>query len=160
MKPANLTSALLTRKGQAQPTLISPPRSAAPITPVSPSALPPLLRPKELPAAPATEVWPGYNEAYRFAAVPRAAFDRRVHMSLRLDPGRHLRLRLEASRTGRSMQSLLLQALDEFLACDGPGTRGGHSSHNGTFGNHEIGNRREPEQPIGAETDGGPTRSR
>lgn len=160
MKPANLTSTLLTRKGQAQPTLISPPRSAVPITSVPPSASLPLLRRKELPAPPAAEAWPGYNEAHRFAEVSRSAFDRRVHMSLRLDPGRHLRLRLEASRTGRSMQSLLLQALDEFLAGAGPGTRGRHSSHYGTFGNHEIGNRRDPGQPIGAETDGGPIRSR
>jgi hypothetical protein len=162
MKPANLTSTLLTRKGRAQPTLISPPRSAGQMTSVPPpSPAPPLWRAKEPARSPSTVAWHENSLADRYANAPRQDFDRRIHMSLRLDPGRHLRLRIEASRTGRSMQSLLLQALDEFLERDGPGTSGGHASHNGAHGSQDTGNRREPGQPpIGAETDGGSTQSR
>jgi hypothetical protein len=96
----------------------------------------------------------------RYADAPRQDVDRRIHMSLRLDPGRHLRLRIESSRTGRPMQSLLLQALDEFLERDGPGTSDGQAPHNGAHDNQGTGNRRKPGQPIGAETDGGSTQSR
>src|SRR3972149_4418508 len=123
MKPANLTSTLLTRKGRAQPTLISPPRSAGPMpAEPPPSPAPPLWRAKESLRSPSAAAWHEHIHMDRYAEVPRHDVDRRIHMSLRLDPGRHLRLRIEASRTGRSMQSLLLQALDEFLERDGPGT--------------------------------------
>jgi hypothetical protein len=161
MKPANLTSTLLTRKGRAQPTLISPPRSAGPMPSAPPpSPAPPLWRAKEPLRLPSEDAWNGHAPSYRHADGPRHDRDRRKHMSLRLDRGRHLRLRIEASRTGRSMQSLLLQALDEFLERDGPGSIGGHASVNGAPGRQDTGNRREPGQPIGAETDGGPTQSR
>jgi len=156
MKPANLTSTLLTRKGQASPTLVGPSRTALPMPapPLSPAA--PLLRLKDLSPA---EVRHGNVESNRFANAPRAAVDRRVHMSLRVDPGRHLRLRLEASRTGRSMQSLLIQALDEFLERDGPGTSDPEFAQNLRNDGSEVGSRREPSQSVGVEAGGGSTRS-
>ena len=128
MKPANLTSTLLTRKGLASPTLVGEtsrmavPLPALPPLPISPAPTLPLMRAKDAQPKQPAKAQPDTIERDRFASAPRAAVDRRVHMSLRLDPGRHLRLRLEASRTGRSMQSLLIQALDEFLERDGPGT--------------------------------------
>lgn len=159
MKPANLTSTLLTRKGQASPTLVGPSRVAVPMPALPPSPVPPLLRVKEVPPKPPTEIRFGNVDTGRFAGAPRAAFDRRVHMSLRLDPGRHLRLRIEASRTGRSMQSLLLQALDEFLKRDGPGTSKPEPADDAHRRSPEGGSRREPSQPLGAEGDGGSTQS-
>jgi len=158
MKPANLTSTLLTRKGQASPTLVGPSRVAAPLPSLPPSPIPPLLRLKDLPPKQTTEGH-GNIESDRFAHAPRAAVDRRVHMSLRVDPGRHLRLRLEASRTGRSMQSLLIQALDEFLERDGPGTSDPELTENRRNGSSEVGSRREPSQSVGVEAGGGSTRS-
>ena len=157
MKPANLTSTLLTRKGLASPTLVAGssrtavPLPALPPSPISPASTLPLLRAKDvLPKRPTkarpntTKARPDTIERNQFANAPRAAIDRRVHMSLRLDPGRHLRLRLEASRTGRSMQSLLIQAMDEFLERDGPGTS--FLEPEGSLRNDtpDVGSRREP----------------
>jgi hypothetical protein len=155
MKPANLTSRLLTRKGQASPTLVTPPR---------PTALAgelPLLRPKE-PEGPSDPV-PDGIALNRHTAMPRGAFDRRVHMSLRLDPGRHLRLRLEATRRGRSMHSLLIEALDDFLARDDSNGRAPQRPHGNGTGNgagaNDHGSRREPARTSGVETGGGSSRS-
>lgn len=151
MKPANLTSRLLTRKGQASPTLVAPPH------PTSATANLPLLRPKppELLAEPML----GGLDLSRHLTVPRAVFDRRVHMSLRLDPGRHVRLRLEATRRGRSMHSLLIEALDDLLARDDSPRRanGFPADHGQDRGDH--GSRREPSRTHGAESDGGTSRS-
>jgi len=152
MKPAHLTSRLLTRKGQASPTLVAPPH------PTIAAATLPLLRAK----APEPRADPALSDLAlnRRTALPRAALARRVHMSLRLDPGRHLRLRLEAMRRGRSMHSLLIDALDEFLAHDEPPQRqngfatGSHQDAN------DHGSRREPSQTLGVETGGGSSRPR
>lgn len=159
MKPANLTSTLLTRKGQASPTLVGPSRVAMPLPALPSSPTAPLLRHKDVPPRQSTEAPHGNVESDRFASVPRAAIDRRVHMSLRVDPGRHLRLRLEASRTGRSMQSLLIQALDEFLERDGPGTSDPEFAQNHRNGGPEVGSRREPSQSVGVEAGSGSTQS-
>ncbi len=164
MKPANLTSTLLTRKGLASPTLVGGPSRAAtplpalPSSPILPALALPILRPKDVPPKPPIEAIHDRIESDRFASTPRAAFDRRVHMSLRLDPGRHLRLRLEASRTGRSMQSLLIQALDEFLERDGPGTIDPETARDHRNGSPDVGSRREPSQTISVEADSGSTR--
>ncbi|MHA1599603.1 MAG: hypothetical protein ACTSW2_02165 [Alphaproteobacteria bacterium] len=159
MKPANLTSTLLTRKGQASPTLVGPAGVAMSLPALSPAPTLPLLRIKDVPPDHFTEALHRNIEIDQFTKSRRPAVDRRVHMSLRLDPGRHLRLRLESSRTGRSMQSLLLQALDEFLRRDGPGTSDPESAHTIHNGRLDMGSRREPTQTIGVEADGGSTRS-
>jgi hypothetical protein len=157
MKSANLTSTLLTRKGQASPTPVGPSRMAVPLPAMPPSANLPLLRIKDVPPAQPNDAHHENAEIDRFTSTARASVDRRIHMSLRLDPGRHLRIRLESSRTGRSMQSLLLQALDEFLERDGPGNSDSETArHNG---GPDIGSRRKPSQTIGVEAGGGSTRS-
>lgn len=151
MKPANLTSRLLTRKGQASPTLVAPPH------PTSAAANLPLLRPKS-PELLADPILDGLT-LNRHAAIPRTIFDRRVHMSLRLDPGRHLRLRLEATRRGCSMHSLLIEALDTLLAREvSPQRPNGFTSGSGQ-GSGDHGSRREPSRTQGVESGGGTTRS-
>jgi hypothetical protein len=52
------------------------------------------------------------------APVKRAsapAADRKAAFTLRLDAGRHLKLRLASAVTGRSAQQMVTQALDDFL---------------------------------------------
>ena len=160
MKPANLTSTLLTRKGHASPTPVGPSfRATAVPLPAMPLASMPLLRIKDVPPKPPGETRNVNAETDRFSPAARTAVDRRIHMSLRLDPGRHLRIRLEASRTGRSMQSLLIQALDEFLERDGPGASASETAHDLQNGNPDIGSRRKPSKPFGVEAGGGSTRS-
>ncbi len=155
MKTANLTSTLLTRKGLASPTLVNgPSRRAVPLPALPASSSSPelpLLLAKVVPPQQPTDVRPGKIVSDRFNRTLRAAVDRRVHMSLRLDPGRHLRLRLESSRTGRSMQSLLSQSLDEFLERDGPGTcypdaAQSHCNASPSIGDPDVGGRRTPLQ--------------
>lgn len=65
------------------------------------AAIVPLIRPALMPAAP------------RGRQAPRTA---KAAFTLRLDPQRHLRLRLASAVTGRSAQQLLTEALDELLA--------------------------------------------
>ncbi len=158
MKPANLTSTLLTRKGQASPTLVGPSRAAVPLPPSPSLATLPLLRVKDVPPRQPAEP-PANVEANRFAGAAHAAVDRRNRKSLRVDTGRHFGFRLEASRTGRSMQSLLIQALDEFLERDGPGTSGPDMAPGRRNGGGDLGSRREPSQTSGAEAGNGPTRA-
>jgi len=122
------------------------PLPALPPSPAAPASTVPLLRAKKVQPKKPSKVRPDTVERDRFVSTPHAAVDRRVHMSLRLDPGRHLRLRLEASRTGRSMQSLLIQSLDEFLERDGPGTSFPETEQNLHNGNLDVGSRREPSQ--------------
>lgn len=47
---------------------------------------------------------------------PAAASGRRAAFTLRIDPGRHLRLKLACAIKGRSAQSLLTEALDRLLS--------------------------------------------
>ena len=42
--------------------------------------------------------------------------DQRVHLTVRLDRGRHRQLKILAARTGRTGQDLLVSALDHYLA--------------------------------------------
>ena len=97
MKAARLNRSLLTRKG-----------AAAPLSPLSPYSPPP-------PRAP-----DGAGKALRQDPLGR------VRVSLRLDRERHLRLRLLAAHTRRTIQETLLAALDAHLADHGPDILGGH----------------------------------
>lgn len=112
MKPAHLTGTLLPRKG-----LASPARSTPPVGPPVPGA--PLLRHKPAPPdavqppprpSTARRVEPGRRDQ-----GPDSLDARRVHLSLRLDLARHRRLKLVAKQGRRTMQSLLVQALDELF---------------------------------------------
>lgn len=53
--------------------------------------------------------------AHQLARTARATKDKAA-FTLRLDPGRRLRLRLAAAVTGRSAQQLVTEALDSMLA--------------------------------------------
>ncbi len=91
---ATLTGALLVRKGEARPT--------ATLTAVSGRA----------DGAPANE----RTARARRGPAGGGSGAHPVAMTLRLDPARHRRLRLFAACTERSMQAVLVAALDDYLA--------------------------------------------
>lgn len=68
--------------------------------------------------APAPVAKPAAEAAPRRARTPRAApgSKAKAAFTLRLDPARHLKLRLACAVSGRSAQLLVTQALDELLA--------------------------------------------
>jgi len=68
--------------------------------------------------APAPVAKPAADAAPRRARTPRAApgSKAKAAFTLRLDPARHLKLRLACAVSGRSAQLLVTQALDDFLA--------------------------------------------
>lgn len=90
---ATLTGSLLVRKGEARPTALT----AAPARP---------------PDAPANE----RTARVRAGQSGGGASAHAVAMTLRLDGVRHRRLRLFAACTERSMQAVLVAALDDYLA--------------------------------------------
>jgi hypothetical protein len=95
---ASLSATLLARKGNAQPVTFAP---RGPVLGAQPRPLFPMLATAK--KAPAEK------------GPPRA------RQTLRLDPGRHLQLRLIAAQFGKSRQDLLLAAFDEFVAKHGAG---------------------------------------
>lgn len=68
------------------------------------------------------------NGVRHLAAVPRPRSNghagKRVAMTLRLDPERHLRLKLFTVQAGRSAQDVLTTAIDEYLSQFDLGGRG------------------------------------
>ncbi len=124
LKPASLTSALLTRKGMASPS--AAPASRANMV-ESMQGQPPL--PAETPSSPATpEPTPlraDLSDRIRakkserkagesMPAAPRSA-EKRVRVSLRLDVDRHLRMKLVTTHLNSTMQSVFIQAIDEYF---------------------------------------------
>ena len=124
LKPASLTSALLTRKGMASPS--AAPASRANMV-ESMQGQPPL--PAETPPSPATSeptplradlsdrIRPKKSErkaGENMPTAPRSA-EKRVRVSLRLDVDRHLRMKLVATHLNSTMQSLFTQAIDEYF---------------------------------------------
>ena len=124
LKPASLTSALLSRKGMASPS--AAPASRANMVESMP-AQPPL--PAEMPPSPATPeptplradlsdwLGPKKSESKAKESVPTAprSAEKRVRVSLRLEVDRHLRMKLVATHLNRTMQSLFTQAIDEYF---------------------------------------------
>ncbi len=124
LKPARLTSALLTRKGMASPSAApasranmvelmqgQPPRPAE--TPPSPA------RPAPIPlrAHLSDRIRPKMSErkaGENMPTAPRSA-EKGVRVSLRLDVDRHLRLKLVATHLNSTMQSVFTQAIDEYF---------------------------------------------
>jgi len=114
LEAASLTSALLVRKGAAVPagyaTLVSTVRG---LRAPEPSTLG-----RELPAEGTT------------ASVQRArrksAPDPRARISLRLDDDRHLKLKLTSAHLHRSLQDILIAALDGYLDQVGPAVMNGN----------------------------------
>jgi hypothetical protein len=88
---ASLTASLMTRKGEAQPSRLF----ALTPPPVVTAAAPRPARPE----APAKD---------------------RRRLTLRLDPERHMRLKLAAAHLDLSLQDILIAALDAHLAREAP----------------------------------------
>ena len=123
LKPARLTSTLLTRKGMASPSAAPPSRAnmvwSMPARPPRPAETPPSpATPAPIPLRADLSGWigPRKNQSNRESVptVPRSA-ETRVRVSLRLDAGRHLRMKLVATHLNRSLQSLFTQAIDEYF---------------------------------------------
>ena len=128
---ASLTSGLLARKGQASPAMrrqpLLPSGPDAPVDaadgwndPVADAPVPPVLLAREAlaeglaaaGAAPAPALSPAVEARIRAAAARTT----RTAFTLRLDPDRHLRLRLAAAADGRSAQHIVTTALDALLS--------------------------------------------
>ena len=121
---ASLSSTLLARKGTATPVghaatyqvtdLV--PRSRPPAATAKPAAAKPVAAG---PVAQTGVTRPPFScvHASLGEGTPISAEDRKklVKVSLRLDPARHLRLRLSAAHMRQSAQQLLLSALDHYL---------------------------------------------
>jgi len=113
LEAASLTSALLVRKGAAVPagyaTLVSTVRGLrAPEPSVE----------RELPAEGTTVT----VRRARRKSVP----DPRTRISLRLDDDRHLKLKLTSAHLHRSLQDILIAALDGYLDQVGPAVMNGN----------------------------------
>jgi predicted HicB family RNase H-like nuclease len=109
---ASLDQVLLARKGKAAPAS----GSRANTGDASPEAeraapIPEVKRQQEELAARIS------NDTCTTITLPASA-GRRAAFTLRLDPERHLKLKLAATLEGRSAQQLVTQALDEFLAAN------------------------------------------
>jgi hypothetical protein len=120
MKAARLNSSLLIRKG-----------SASPVSSLTPYAEPPAgheTLDREVADAPRSTV-AAVTTGPRGQGTVRAVRDRdtplvrdhhgRVRLSLRLDPHRHLRLKLLAAHSHRSIQEILIHALDAYMEDQG-----------------------------------------
>ena len=131
LKPASLTSGLLTRKGMASPS--AAPASHANMVESMPGQ-PPL--PAETAPSPATPeptplradlsdwIGPKKSESEAKESAPTAprSAEKRVRVSLRLDVDRHLRMKLVATHLNSTMQSLFIQAIDEYFERHAPDT--------------------------------------
>ena len=102
MTVVSLNARLLARKGDARPAPIDTGEGRARPASADPAIGRPTAGPWPAPAA-----WPEEP-----AGDPR----RRVRVSLRLDDGRHRRLRLAAIHLDASLQQILTHALDQYLA--------------------------------------------
>lgn len=94
---ASLSAGLLARKGEARPAL----RPQLHIAARNPS--------------PVAEQQARIAAAFETPSRAPTSAKERSAFTLRLDPERHLRLRLIGARTHRSAQSLLIEALDRLL---------------------------------------------
>ena len=162
LKPASLTSALLTRKGMASPS--AAPASRANMV-ESMQGQPPL--PAETPPSPATpeptplradlsdRIRPKKRKRKAGESMPTAprSAEKRVRVSLRLDVDHHLRMKLVATHLNSTMQSVFTQAIDEYFERHTPdmldaitllrirerGEEDGNESRRKTSGNRDAG---------------------
>jgi hypothetical protein len=103
-RPAMLSSALLARKGDAAPTGYTP------------------IRSQEVNARIAKTGHPVSVIKPDFTAIGdrASAESERARVSVRLDPDRHLKLRLTAAHLHNSLQDIMTDALDRYLEQIGP----------------------------------------
>ena len=138
MKAARLSSSLLMRKGGASPIRDLTPYAAPPAQAVEQNTSE-LQASGKAPDREATGAPPprvaAVDTASRGPGTARPVRDRdaplvrdhfgRVRLSLRLDPHRHLRLKLLAAHSHRSIQETLIDVLDAYLADQGQSIRDG-----------------------------------
>jgi len=118
-RAAGLTGSLMIRKGSASPALAIPRKDGA--------AQPPLTRAEPAPTHKGAEWLPTSSGPLSFApkrSEPasltgtrpnRRTRSDRVRVSLRLDMDHHLRLKLIAAHSRRTLQSVLIEALDDYF---------------------------------------------
>ena len=124
LKPARLTSVLLTRKGMASPSAAPPSRAnmvesmqAQPPLPAETPPSPAMPEPIPLRADLSDRMRPKKSESKGKESVPTAprSAEKRVRVSLRLDVDRHLRVKLVATHLNQTLQSVFTQAIDEYF---------------------------------------------
>jgi len=106
--PAALSGALMARKGAAVPAGYTPVRPQAPQT---------LRQAKQYPGNSRSEPAPIKLVTDRVSPPPEV---RRARVSVRLDRDRHFKLKLTAAHLDRSLQDVLIDALDSYLEQIGP----------------------------------------
>lgn len=111
MKAARLNGDLLSRKGDARPV------SGFAAVHGAPAGLPPRPALAALEAGSAGPMAESAAQRPQGKCAPDLKCDKfgRVRISLRLDPQRHLRLRLLAAHSEMSLQEALIAALDAYL---------------------------------------------
>lgn len=120
---ARLTSSLLSRKGSAQPAVPAPHRIGLPPASEAPAQPAPQEPTASAPAEPVLVAKPAqWSTPGRRHGTPdrRQTGKKRVRVSLRLDLDRHRKLKLVAMQAGRTLQSLLTQALDDYFKRHAP----------------------------------------
>ncbi len=120
LKPATLTSSLLATKGAATPA--EPGSSARALI----RLLPFMARPR-LVASQVDNAGARPKSAKGRARKNGSAANGKngVNVSFRLDPDRHLRLKILATHHHGSMRECLEEAVELYLASNGPAVRGG-----------------------------------
>jgi hypothetical protein len=107
-RPAMLSSALLARKGDATPTGYTPIRAQEVNASTAKTGHPV--------STPVSVIKPDFT-----AIGGRLSADsERARVSVRLDPDRHLKLRLTAAHLHNSLQDIMIDALDRYLEQIGP----------------------------------------
>lgn len=126
---ASLSSGLLARKGQARPAMrpqlveddlgwndMGAGRHPGLRLPADLAGAPPEPTPVARQQEEIARAFEPAEEPPAHLRLPKPRADgRRVAFTLRLDPERHLRLRVGAALTGRSAQRLLVEAFDQWL---------------------------------------------
>ncbi len=118
LKAATLTSSLLATKGAATPAMLEASRGAL------------VYLPRPEPRLVAAQNGSARSRGKRANGRARvngsaAGVKATVTMSFRLDLDRHLRLKLLATHFHRSMRECLEEAVELYLASNGPDVRGG-----------------------------------
>jgi hypothetical protein len=114
-KPASLTASFLTRKSQLGSARAAPSVSLSSIEPVPSSEPASVLT---LPLSSLERVGSlnrGLKIAHPVEAESQETDGKRVRLSLRLDPQRHLRLKVLATHESKTLQGILVEALDSYF---------------------------------------------
>ena len=108
-RPASLTASLLTRKGQVGPARAAPSVSLSSMEP-GPSS-----NPVSVLTIPLSPLDRDPKITYPVEVEPQQTGGKRVRISLRLDPERHLRLKVLATHESQTLQGILVKALDTYF---------------------------------------------